>query len=122
MYCQNCGAENPSAPAECVNCQQPLGCVVYVQQKISGLAIASFVLGLAGPFTNGVCALIGLPLGIVALVQINRSQGKLDGKGFAIAGIVISAVMIAVCVVMIIMCIPVIRAIQSLSLGPSASP
>jgi uncharacterized membrane protein len=35
------------------------------------------------------CGLIALIAGIVALVRINRSEGKLRGKGFAVAAIVI---------------------------------
>jgi prepilin-type processing-associated H-X9-DG protein len=60
--------------------------------KNSGLAISSAVLGMLG--FCGVTALIGLVLGIIALVQIRASGGRLAGKGFAIAGIVISAVML----------------------------
>jgi hypothetical protein len=52
------------------------------QRKTSGFAIASFVFGLIG----GV--LLSVVFGIIALRRIKR-QG-LDGKGFAIAGLVLS--------------------------------
>jgi len=55
----------------------------------SGLAITSLVLGIMG-----CTALVGLVLGIIALVRINKSQGRLGGGGFAIAGICVSAVML----------------------------
>jgi hypothetical protein len=58
----------------------------------SGLATASLVLGILGFLTFGVTALIGLVLGIVALVKINGSQGRVGGKGLATAGIVTSGV------------------------------
>lgn len=60
--------------------------------KTSGLAISSLVLGVLGCF--GITALVGLVLGIVALAKINRSQGRLGGKGLAIAGICVSGAML----------------------------
>ena len=58
--------------------------------KTSGLAIASLVLGIAGPCTVGLGSIIGLILGIVGLVKIGRSAGAKGGLGLAIAGIVVS--------------------------------
>lgn len=55
--------------------------------KTSGLAIASLVLGLLG-----CTSLFGLICGIIALVKIGKSQGRLGGKGLAIAGVCISGV------------------------------
>ncbi|HOY58965.1 MAG TPA: DUF4190 domain-containing protein [Verrucomicrobiota bacterium] len=59
--------------------------------KTSRLAIASLVLGMLGILSCGVTALIGLVLGIVALVRINRGGGAQKGQGVAIAGIAVSA-------------------------------
>ena len=58
--------------------------------KTSGLAVASLILGFLG--FCGLTAIVGLILGIVALVQISKSEGRLKGQGLAIAGIIISAV------------------------------
>jgi hypothetical protein len=41
-------------------------------------------------------------LGGVALRKIKKSEGKLDGKGFAVAGITISAVLLTIIVFLII--------------------
>ena len=60
--------------------------------KTSGLAIASLVLGILGFFSCAVTALVGLVLGILALVKIKNSQGRLSGSGLAIAGIAVSGV------------------------------
>lgn len=65
---------------------------VPVQAKTSGMAITSLVLGILG--ACGVTALVGLVLGIVSLVKINRSGGRLSGQGLAIAGICVSAFML----------------------------
>ena len=75
----------PSAPAAIDTNSPP---------KTSGMAIASLVLGLTG--FCGITALIGMILGIVATVRISRSNGRLKGKGLAISGICVSAVMFIV--------------------------
>ena len=62
--------------------------------KTSRLAIASLVLGILG--FCGVTAIVGMILGIVARVQIGRSGGRLQGKGMALAGIILSVVMLGV--------------------------
>jgi hypothetical protein len=62
------------------------------QPKTSGLAITSLVLGVLG--FCGITAVVGLILGIIALVKISRSQGRLTGNGFAIAGICVSGFML----------------------------
>jgi len=56
----------------------------------SGMAIASLVLGVLGFVTMGITSLIGLILGIVSLIQISGSHGRVRGQGVAIAGTVLS--------------------------------
>ena len=58
--------------------------------KMSGLAIASLVLGILG-ICGGFTAVIGLILGIIAIVKINNSRGAMAGFGVALAGVIISA-------------------------------
>ncbi len=67
--------------------------------KRSGLATASLVLGILGIFPCGVFGVIGLPIGIAAMVKIGRSNGRLGGNGLAIAGISCSTVALAALVV-----------------------
>jgi prepilin-type processing-associated H-X9-DG protein len=59
--------------------------------KTSGLAITSLVLGCLGLVSCGVTSLVGLILGIIALVRINKSKGQLGGQGIALAGTIVSA-------------------------------
>ena len=59
--------------------------------KTSGLAIASLVLGCLGLLTCGITSMVGLVLGIIALVRINKSQGRTGGQGIALAGMIVSA-------------------------------
>lgn len=54
-----------------------------------GLAIASFVLSIVWLF--GIGTILSLIFGIVSMNQINRSKGRLKGRGLATAGIAISS-------------------------------
>ena len=56
--------------------------------RVSGMAIGSLVLGLLGCTSP-----VGLILGIVAILQINNDPHRIGGKGYAIAGIVVSGLM-----------------------------
>jgi hypothetical protein len=60
--------------------------------KTSVLAIVSLVLGVLGFCTGGLLGVVGVILGIAAIVQINRSAGLLQGNGVAIAGIIVGSV------------------------------
>lgn len=60
-----------------------------VAASTSGMAIASFVLGIS---TLLVCFLSGIPaviLGHLARSEIRRSQGRIDGDGMAVAGLIL---------------------------------
>ena len=59
--------------------------------KTSGLAVTSLVLGCLGLLTCGITSLVGLVLGIIALVRINKSKGQVQGQGLALAGTIVSA-------------------------------
>ena len=69
--------------------------------KTSGLGIASLVLGILGfcflPF-----ALAGLIMGIVSMNQIKKSQGRITGKGLALAGVILSSISMVVSAIALI--------------------
>jgi hypothetical protein len=60
-----------------------------LKSRNSGKAIASFVLGLSSFFCAVFTGLIAVILGALALGDISKSRGRLQGNGFAIAGIVL---------------------------------
>lgn len=98
MYCQKCGAENLENAAICQSCG---GVFVYSQPiKTSGMAITSMILSVStfplvfGVF--GIVSIIGLVFGLISLNRINKSGGQLRGKGFAITGIAVSSVGLAI--------------------------
>jgi type II secretory pathway pseudopilin PulG len=74
--------------------------------KTSGLAISSLVLGVLGLFTCGATALVGLVLGIVAMVKIEKSKGQVGGKGLALAGTIVSGVFLLMLPVLAAMLLP----------------
>ena len=61
------------------------------QPPMSGLAIASLATSIGGVFTLGAAGPVGLGLGIGALRRIRRTGAR--GRGLAIAGIAVGAVM-----------------------------
>lgn len=111
MLCPKCGKDNPDNVGTCTACNYELPAVSAegkrVDVRISKPAIASLVLiilsilafALAVALRDGVIACAGLILavsalivGIVGLVQIELSAGRLAGRGFAVVGITIPAV------------------------------
>ena len=73
----------------------PLSAAVLAKNpKTSGLAIASLVLGISGLVTCGLTSLVGLILGLVAMGKVKNSGGKLSGHGLALAGTIVSGVLL----------------------------
>ncbi len=120
MQCEKCGNELDAFALDCPRCVRaaatapppmtppppyatqslapppvtPLLAPPYARPATNGLATAALVLGLCGLVTCGISCLVGLPLGIVGLRQIAKSPTPVEGRGMAIAGIVISSVLI----------------------------
>lgn len=81
-----------------------------IPAKTSALAITSLVFGILGLFTCGVTALIGLILGIIAIVKIQGSGGKLKGFGLALAGMIVSALFVFMIPIFAAMLLPALAA------------
>ncbi len=92
VYCPSCGqtltapGSPPTAPADALHYATTL------RERRAGLAIASLVLGIVGFCTVGIAGIVGVILGIVALVKASNEPQVDRGRGFAIAGIVTGAV------------------------------
>jgi hypothetical protein len=65
-----------------------------VRVKTNGLAIASLICAVAGYFTLGIGAIVGVVLGYRARHQIRNSGGAEEGEGLAKAGIIVGYVLI----------------------------
>jgi prepilin-type processing-associated H-X9-DG protein len=98
MYCPKCGTENPDDAQLCRSCSWVLTSTPTqapsLGVKTSGLAIAALALGILSFFTFFITALPAIILGIVGLLKIGKSGGKLKGSGFAVSGIVVSALVL----------------------------
>lgn len=106
MYCPKCGTENPDDGKSCHSCGQDLTSISssapVAGAKTSTLAIVALVLGIlsiALTFLTGIPAII---CGIVALVKIKQSCGRLKGKGLAILGIAIPVVCLPLSLILLI--------------------
>jgi prepilin-type processing-associated H-X9-DG protein len=81
--------------------------------KVSGLAIASLILGLLGFVTVGVASLPGLVLGIVALIKVRKDPSRLAGSGLAIAGICVSGFTLLLLPLMAALLLPALATAKS---------
>jgi len=111
MNCPKCGTQNPQDVQVCTSCGSELTQSPTTSEPVkvttSRIAIASFVLAILSPFafflavrlgiktlviTSIFVAMLALILGIISLVQIGLSAGKVTGKAFGSIGIAIIAV------------------------------
>jgi prepilin-type processing-associated H-X9-DG protein len=95
--------------------EQPETAIPMAEPRTSGMAIASLVLGIVGFCVPCISALVGLILGIVALVSINKSNGRLKGTGLAVSGIVVSAITMLIVPVMLAILMPALAKVKTLS-------
>ena len=107
MYCPKCGKENPDNAQLCHSCSSVLTSTPAqapaLGVKTSGLAITALILGILSIFTLGFTAIPAIILGIISLVIIEKSGGRITGKGFAIGGIVVPVLAVPVFLMIILM-------------------
>jgi hypothetical protein len=92
--CPRCGYQLLPGETECPKCKGADASTPNTSQgppRTSGLTIAALVVGILA-LCGGILALPGLILGIASLVQVNRSQGRLGGRGMAWSAIGLSLV------------------------------
>jgi len=95
MFCPRCGGENRDDARHCASCGAQMNPAPAGPPRRARLATASLVCGLFGFLFFP--AIIGLSLGIAALLQIRRSKGSLRGRGLAVAGVAVSGAALACC-------------------------
>ena len=105
MFCGGCGAPVNSRTAENYsrdsNDREWNGSYGYpVEQRTSGYAIASLVLGIVGLFAAGlICGIIAICLGVKAKNDRSKDPVHIKGSSMATAGIVLGIIDIVVAVV-----------------------
>jgi hypothetical protein len=111
-FCARCAAPNLDTAAACAACGSPMNALpgaqaAFVPQpsygapnvqtqfapRTSGLAIAGFICAF-------LCALPGLIMSIRAYNQCKSSGGMIKGEGLALAGIIISSIMLVLGVIL----------------------
>lgn len=107
MFCKNCGSEIADNAVVCPNCGVQVG-----QLKIENTSKEMCVLAIVGFVLAFMCNIAGLICSIIAYRKC-RDEG-LNGKGFAIAGIAISATSMAIAVIYIIAVIGIIGCAMSM--------
>lgn len=117
MFCPYCRTYNSRGAVVCRSCGNTLNVHSPSASRLAQASVALGILGLlllgltgrwladrganarslaiVGLSLGAIAALLGLVLGIVGISQIRLSRGSLQGKGFAILGLVVSAVIFA---------------------------
>ncbi len=118
MYCPKCGKENPEGAQLCIACSWVLTSTSTgpsPDAKTSGLAITSFVLGILSIFTLFLTVLPAIICGIAGLVKISKSEGRLKGKGLAIAGMALPAAALPVIAILLAILMPALSKTKMLA-------
>jgi len=109
MNCPKCGTQNPDDAKLCTSCgsvlTQPHTTAETVKVRTSGLAVASLVVAILSIFAFFLAVMLNSDilviiyifavmfafiLGIISLVQIGLSAGRIAGLGFTITGVIIA--------------------------------
>ena len=96
MYCNNCGSQIDDNAVVCIHC----GAATPNAQQQEPATKQSNTIALVGFILSFFVALAGLICSIIGLKRAPEYNG--NGKGFAIAGIIISAIEMFVAVIIVI--------------------
>ena len=92
-YCPNCGKEINSDSLYCTDCSTNTN--INKNNNSNGIAIGGFVCSLLG------LSIIGLVLSCIGLSKSKKLNG--NNKGFAIAGIILSAIKIVLAIILLLL-------------------
>ena len=121
MYCNKCGAEIDDQAVVCVKCGCAVGNVVKTQSndgKTNSASVTSFIISLVCLFfcwTGFLSVMGGVASVILAIIGLKKtSTSDEKGKGFAITGLILGIILLAIGIPILI------GSIVGLSLGVSA--
>ncbi len=118
MYCPKCGAENPDGARLCSSCSWVLTSTntgPAQDARTSSLAVASLVLGILSFFTFFITAPLAVILGIVGIFRIEKSAGRLKGRGLAIAGMAVPAASLPIVALMMGILMPALARVRQVA-------
>lgn len=96
-FCSNCGKEVSKESKFCANCGKEVSAEEVKNENIvakqsNPLAITGFVISLVSLLCCGGTSWLGLIFSIIGLIESKKKNNK--GKGLAVAGIVISTILL----------------------------
>lgn len=112
MFCPQCGTENPQEATACSNCGSSLQTSAasaapsaYVSAPpTSNTALVSLIMAILGWVVLPVIgSLLAVVFGHAALGEIDRSGGRISGRGLAQAGLILGYAGLAVSVLSILL-------------------
>lgn len=80
--------------------------------QTSVLAIFSIIFGFLSLLFSCLAGIIGVTLGVISLIRINKSNGAMSGRGLAITGIIMSIVMSMFSGLLLGMLLPAIQQVR----------
>ena len=98
MFCKNCGKDIDDSAVVCPNCgvaTDNMAKSTPAPAQKNNMALVGFILALLG------FNLIALILSIIGLSNSKKPEYAGDGKGFAIAGIIISSIYLVVIIIIV---------------------
>ena len=86
MYCRNCGKQLDDQASVCTNCGVATSNHVQHKSETNTIAIIGFILSFFISIAGLICSIVGYR---------NAKYEDKDGKGMALAGIIISSIKLA---------------------------
>lgn len=99
-FCEKCGAKNEDVNTNNASTVQ-INQTIVTKPKSNGFATAGFIISLVSLLCCGSTSTFGLIFSIIGLVTAKKYDG--NGKGLAIAGIIISALSVILLIVLYIL-------------------
>jgi len=119
MYCPKCGKENPDNAQLCRWCSWVLTGISTItpvpDARTSKLAVASLVLAVLSFFTLFITAIPAFILGLVSIFKIEKSAGRLNGRGLAIAGVAVPALSLPVVALLAGILMPALARVKAMA-------
>jgi len=119
MQCPKCGTQNPDTAKLCRSCSWVLAATAInapsPDAKTSRLAIAALVLAILSFCTFLLTAIPAVIVGIIGLVKIEKSAGRLKGRGLAIAGIALPVASLPIVAMLIGILMPALARTRQLA-------
>ena len=100
LLCGSCVIQTPDGQCWCRSCAITGGSLT--RRDPGGLAIASLVVSIASIFICPFASLPGMVMGFVELGKIRRGESPREGRGLALAGAIVGAIVLGLTVLVFV--------------------